>query len=231
MIDLQHRIVFIHIPKTGGTAVERYFLSLRGLDWADRGALGIFSNPPGSRLARGHQHCSLSQVETHVFGGEIPDDFRIFATVRHPESRFLSEWASRKLPPARLSPLQVRLPARLLMHLAENPHPALPDLATHLQTQSSYLDGARATPRVRLLRHESLGADFAALQAEWGLPPQGLGHENRSPGRRPLAPAAMARLRDFLQRFYAADYRRFGYDPGAMPAASGQRAASLPGVA
>ena len=220
MIDLKHRILFIHIPKTGGTAVERYFLSIRGLGWLDRGALGIFRNPADSRLARGHQHCTLAQVERYVFGGSIPDDFRIFAIVRHPEARFLSEWASRKLPPARLSPLRFRLPARLLMRLAEKPHPALPDLATHLLPQSRYLEGAGATGRVRLLRTETLAADFAAMQADWGLPRLGLGRENRSPPRRALSAAETARVRDFVQRFYAEDYERFYPQGNGMQARS-----------
>ena len=212
MIDLKHRIIFIHIPKTGGTAVERWFLSLRGLDWADRGALGIFPNPADSRLARGHQHCTLRQVEEIVFGGHIPDDFRIFATVRHPETRFISEWASRRLPPARLSPLQVRLPARLLMRLAERPVAALPDLASHLLPQSDYLDGAKAAGRVRLLRHETLSADFAALQQDWGLPPRDLRRENASPPRQ-LSARGRTEIRAFVARFYSADFDRFSYAP------------------
>lgn len=219
MIDLKHRIIFIHIPKTGGTAVERYFLSLRGLGWPDRGALGIFRNPTGSRLARGHQHCTLAQVERLVFGGRIPDDFRIFATVRHPEARFISEWASRRLPPARLSPVQFRLPARLLMRLAERPSAALPDLASHLVPQSDYLDGAEAAGRVRLLRHERLAADFAELREDWGLPRLELRRENASPPRR-LSERGLAGMREFVGRFYRADYERFSYDidPAGQPA-------------
>lgn len=215
MIDLHRRIVFIHIPKTGGTAVERWFLRQRGLGWAERGALGIFANPRGSRLARAHQHCALDQVERLVFGGTIPADFRIFAVVRDPESRFLSEWASRKLPPARLSPLRMRLPARLLMRLAERPHPMLPDLALHLAPQWRYLSGAEASPRVRILRHESLADDFAALQRDWDLPHEPLARENVSPPRA-MDDGTRARVRGFVQRFYAEDYRRFGYAGGPM---------------
>lgn len=162
-----------------------------------------------------------------MFGGPVLDDFRIFTVVRHPERRFLGEWASRKLPPARLSPIRGRLPAGLLMRLAECPHPRLPDLALHLRPQADYLAGAASADRV--LRRESVAADFADLQRDWGLDRTPLGRENVSLPRGQMRVARRAAVRDVVARFYAEDFGRFGYDPRAEgPTPEAVRAAPHP---
>ncbi|WP_156965394.1 hypothetical protein [Paracoccus sphaerophysae] len=179
MIDLSRRNVFVHIPKTGGAFIERWLPRGFRLGWDERGALGSFSNPAHSLLARANQHCTLAQIEDLVFGGPVPDDFRIFTVVRHPERRFLGAWASRKLPPARLSPIRGRLRAGLLMRLAERRHRRLPDLALHLRPAGgpSGRDGlggpgAGATARIRRRR---LGRPAAGL----GAGPDAAGAEKR----------------------------------------------------
>jgi hypothetical protein len=63
MIDLKHRIVFVHIPKCAGTSVENYFMRIRGLDERNRAALGIFKNEKSADLERGNQHCTLSMMD------------------------------------------------------------------------------------------------------------------------------------------------------------------------
>ncbi|WP_273500074.1 hypothetical protein [Paracoccus sphaerophysae] len=72
MIDLSRRNVLVHIPKTGATVTERWLPRGFGLGWDQRGALGSFSNPAHSRLARANQHCTLAQIEDLVFGGPVP---------------------------------------------------------------------------------------------------------------------------------------------------------------
>ena len=229
MIDLSRRNVFVHIPKTGGAVIERWFPRGFRLGWGERGALGSFSNPAHSRLARANQHCTLAQIEDLVFGGSVPDDFRVFTVVRHPERRFLGEWASRKLPPVRLSPIHGRLPAGLLMRPAERSHPRLPDLALHLRPQADYLAGAASADRMRVLRRESVAADFADLQRDWGLDRTPLGRENVSPPRGQMRVARRAAVRDVVARFYAEDFGRFGYDPRAEgPTPEAVRAAPHP---
>lgn len=219
MIDLSRRNVFVHIPKTGGTVIERWFLRGFGLGWDERGALGSFSNPAHSRLARANQHCTRAQIEDLVFGTPVPDNFRIFTVVRHPERRFLGEWASRKLPPARLSPIRGRLPAGLLMRLAECPRPRLPDLALHLRPAGGLsgrggLGGPGAAARIRRRR---LGRPAAGLGA--GPDAAGAGKRLSSPGKMSVGVA----------RFYAEDFWRFGDDPLAEgPTPEAVRAAPHP---
>lgn len=215
MIDLKHRIIFLHLPKTAGTSVERWFLDLRGLGPLDEGALGLFTNPRRARLERANGHASLEMVEDLVFGGDIPADFRLFTIVRDPLARLLSEWSYRRVPSPQRLGFGLRLPLRLMLAEAAEPsHPLAPwlrDLRTHLRPQSAFLRG-RAAGRVRMLRFETLARDFAALQADWGLPVTPLPRENAAHRKRRPTPAQLSRATAFARDFYAEDYARFGYD-------------------
>lgn len=222
MIDLKHRIIFLHLPKTAGTSVERWFLDLRGLRPLDEGALGVFTNPRRARLERANGHASLEMVEDLVFGGDIPPDFRLFTIVRDPLARLLSEWSYRRVPSPRRLGFGLRLPLRLMLaEAAEPPHPLAPwlrDLRAHLRPQSAFLRG-RAAERVRVLRFETLARDFAALQADWGLPVTPLPRENTTARKRRPTPAQLIRAATFARDFYAEDYAQFGYALPDLPVA------------
>lgn len=210
MIDFKNKIIFIHIPKTGGTAIERYFARIRRLHDRDLAALFIFKNPDKrSALERGMQHCSLGMYESLVFGGRIPDDFRLFTVVREPEERFWSEWRWRRLPPTHWPLPSMRLSVRALIWLSHQRFTLLKDLNSHMRPQSAYLEGVSAD-RVRVLRHESLDDEFQRLVDDWGLPQHSLERSNVSPARTPSTLDRM-RARHFVFDHYACDFERFGY--------------------
>ena len=211
MIDLKNKIIFVHIPKTAGTAIESYFLQARGLDYKNRSALGIFTNSnKASDLERGNQHCSLPMIEQYYFGGHIPEDYRIFTVVRCPYKRFWSEYSSRKLPPPNRFPFSFHLSAKILIYLTKRKVAAFKDLNSHMRPQYKYLEG-QAESRVRVLRFENLGADFSAMQKDWGLPEMPLPRENMS--KRSGKPSAkdLALGDKFVEEFYDDDFSRFGY--------------------
>lgn len=212
MIDLKNKIVFVHVPKCAGTSVEDYFMQIRGLDYRNRAAIGIFKNDKSADLERGNQHCTLSMIEDFWFGGEIPKDFRIFTIVRNPYSRFWSEYSYRRLPPPDRYPFSTRLPLSLLIYLARRPIARLKDLRSHTRPQWTYLEG-KAKDRMRVLRFESIAEEFPALIREWGLPEIALPHSNgsRSARRKPMK-KQHARGNAFVQEFYAEDFSRLGYD-------------------
>lgn len=212
MIDLKHRVLFVHVPKTGGSAVEAYFRSIRGIRSEDQGALAIFRNgSANSRLERGNQHNSLEMYERFYFGGPIPQDYTVFTVVRDPLARFWSEWKSRRLPPPNRFPFSFRLTTRQLQYLAENPVALLKDLDSHLRPQVRYLEG-ESRDRVRVLRFEKLADEFDDLCRDLDLPRVGLPFENRSPRRELPSLGQQDRVEAFVREFYAKDYRVFGYD-------------------
>lgn len=212
MIDLKNKIIFIHIPKTAGTAIESYFLQVRGLDYRNRAALGIFANSnKASDLERHNQHCSLSMIEKYYFGGKIPEDYRIFSIVRCPYERFWSEWSSRKLPPPNRFPLSFYLSTKMLIDLTERELFSLKDLNSHMRPQYKYLEG-QAENRVRILRFENLEAEFSAIQRDWGLPEVSLPRENRSTRSGKPSARHLAMGNKFVEDYYALDFEKFYYD-------------------
>lgn len=227
MIDLKNKIVFVHVPKCAGTSIEEYFMQIRGLDHRNRAALGIFKNDKSSELERGNQHCTLSMIEEFWFGGEIPEDFRIFTVVRNPFSRFWSEYSYRYLPPPDRYPISTRLPLGLLIHLARNPVPVLKDLNSHLRPQWTYLQG-KAHHRVHVLRFESISEEFPALMQKWDLPDIGLPHSNgtASKRRRPTA-GQLERGNAFVKEFYADDFASLGYSADSESLSTTERPANV----
>jgi hypothetical protein len=210
MIDLRNKIIFVHIPKTAGTSIERYFLNIRGLRPEHKSALGIFKNPKTAELEHANNHCSLSMYEQLYFGGDIPPDYRIFTIVRNPYKRFWSEWAYRKMPPQNWFRLSFFLPLPILIRLTEHPISRLKDFNSHVRPQYRFLEG-RSTARVRMLRFENLAEEFAALTHDWGLPKVGLPYRNSSKrGRMPTA-RELKVGNAFIERFYSKDFELLGY--------------------
>lgn len=210
MIDLHHRIIFVHVPKTAGSSVEQYFMQRRGLEDRNRAALGIFKNGKDSDLERGNQHNTLEMYERYYFGGAIPEDFRIFTIVRDPYKRFWSEWRSRKLPPPMRSPISFYLSVGQMIRLTEKPVAVLKDLNSHMRPQVSFVTGQSAD-RMRILRFENLAEEFAQLCADWDLPAEPLPRTNEA--KRPRSPTAaeLTMGEAFVQRYYKADFEAFGY--------------------
>ncbi len=200
MIDHKTKVCFIHIPKNAGQSVERWFLDLHQLDHDDRSELHLFKNDFESGLPRAADHYSYHHYRDHVFGGRVPDDYRMFAIVRDPIARLRSELSYR---------FHGRIPPRALLRLRSMPMRRMfDDFRCHLQTQSSFLEGAEQG-RIDILRLESLNNDFPALMTAYGLPTHCLPRVNSHAGRRRPLPA------DVVQwgvDSYAEDFENFGYE-------------------
>ena len=209
MIDLKNKVIYIHIPKTAGTAVEQYFLDIRGLDVKNRPAMGIFINDKKSDLERQNGHCSLEMYESFYFGGKIPEEYKIFTVVRNPISRFWSEYRYRRLPPPNRFPIHMNLPASALKFLTENPVGVLKDLNSHMRSQYKYLEGT-SCERVEVIKFENIGEDFKRLQLEWDLPVLPLPKLNSSKKR--SLPKNFKFYEDWVREYYEEDFLRFGYD-------------------
>lgn len=80
--------VFVHIPKTGGTAVENYFRVI---------GLSSFFDPPSYMPIRQALRIPPAHYDYRVLDGLFRlENFYSFAVVRHPLDRMISEykWAS-----------------------------------------------------------------------------------------------------------------------------------------
>jgi len=210
VIDFKNKIIFIHIPKTGGTSVEMYFQKIRNLSDHDISSLAIFKNKKESNLERGNQHCSLSMYEKFFFGGRIPEDYRIFTIVRNPYTRFWSEWSSRKLPPPSRFIVSFYLPLILLIFLSKKKYNFLKDFNSHMKPQSSFLFG-KNNYKIKILRFENLNEEFEQLIEDWHLPKIKLSRSNKSRRLRKPFKYELRLGKRFIERFYRDDFKIFSY--------------------
>jgi len=209
------RLLFVHIPKTGGTSIEKA-LGLFG-DWQleDQGRLfGLIQSPELLAYGWGSaflQHLSWLEIQQHW-------DFSTalcFAVIRNPWARFASVFTNTD---------------PHLLQVAHEHGIALQGLSfeafveateglshAHLRPQLDYLcDGAGELVADALLRTETLSKDYAVFAAAHNLP-QPLPWANRS-----AAPRRLAELydRESWQRIgerYRDDVARLGYADNPEP--------------
>ena len=85
------KLIHIHIPKTGGTAIERFFHKAGDMEWNRSSWLG---EEKIDNCWFELQHLTMSEVIGRT-GNEF-DDFRSFAVVRNPYSRLVSDFRWRQ---------------------------------------------------------------------------------------------------------------------------------------
>lgn len=204
------RILFVHIPKTGGSSVSRW-LGAAGAEGFRIPARTALPCPPQ------HFHAALLQA---LFPGPGWFDYA-FAITRHPEARILSEYTWRKSEGRKLRDWGglrrraigevseaargrdfARWLRRSLRAAARDPY----HLSNHLRPQVEFT----ALEGLEVFRLEDgLAPVFARLAEVTGLtPPQELPREKATGGLPvPLAPETRA----LIEAHYAADYDALGY--------------------
>ena len=132
----------------------------------------------------------------------VPEDVTVFAVVREPFARWKSALLEYGRRPEQRLPFDQFVEQQLaLLHSG-----AYEPLDEHLTPQSTFL--LPTMPVQRWLRFEHLDADYGALAAEFGLPPQ-VRHHHRGPSREGALLAARLGEADraAVLGHYAADAR------------------------
>jgi hypothetical protein len=193
-------VLFIHIPKTGGTTIEAFLSSHGPMSLHGKGEKIL--RPHRSGRLSGHipvQHFDASLLEV-MFDRSFFD--YAFMVVREPVERLKSEYRAARA----LGRVEARLPfgAWTALELARaklSPHWR----SNHYRPQSEFLClGAE------VLRFESgMASILATVSERLALPPSGsIPHKRRSDE---LAITVSDATRARIRSFYASDYRVFGY--------------------
>lgn len=210
-IDRARGVLFVHVPKTGGTAIETA-LGLRG-DWRqeDRATLfGMIASP--DLRARGFgsaflQHLTLAEA-AGVLGGL--DGLFSVAVVRNPWDRLVSLY--HRPDPHLVAVAREQGVALTGLDFAGFVERCLAIRHAHTRPQADYvaIDGRVAVDR--LCRYETLATDFAAVAARLGIAPTlPVAHAGRTRQHADYRDFYGDALRDAVGRAYEEDRALFGY--------------------
>lgn len=198
-------VLFAHVPKTGGTSIERLF---RRAGWETHFRTTRRSDPtlfPVLRCSPQHYHASLLQELVAVERLDLA-----FLVTRHPLDRFRSEYVMRNVADPRTDAASVeRWAARAFGAYRTNAFV----YDNHLRPQREF-----EVPGARTYRLEDgLGAVVADLNERYDL---GLDTDipYSSHSRRRSAPPSSTvevspAVAELVATFYQEDFTRFGYSP------------------
>lgn len=208
MISHEHKVIFVHIPKTGGQSVEQMFLDDLGLTWGARAPLLL--RPNGDRAA-GPKRLAHLYADEYVRLGYISqeafDSYFKFAVVRHPCDRLVSEYLYR----FQNKPFWRRPSVpRFLRQTFETDYS---DHARHIVPQVRYImDGQGQVLVDRVIKFENMRDEVERLSERFFGERRVLPHRNKT-GAGNAARKAQLRMRmqQEVSRVFKADFEAFGY--------------------
>jgi len=205
MISHQHRCIFVHIPKTGGSSIEDVIWS--GARTEAELWMG-FVGPMRNRYQTGGlQHLLARQIRIEV-GADTFDAYFKFTVVRNPWDKVISQYASMRQRPDLRAYIGLADDAPLAEYLAR--------IAAfeHVQwmPQSWFIQDLSGTDMIDFIgRFETLEADMRHVFARIGINFMQLPHMNASRREREYRGYFSADTRSAVARMYAADIEHFRY--------------------
>ncbi|MFD1880317.1 sulfotransferase family 2 domain-containing protein [Paracoccus pacificus] len=198
-IQIQNqRVLFVHIPKTGGSSVTRWM--------QDLGRVRLHGNTKPEGLKVTSQHLTWTDIDA-MWGC---DDFDyVFTVVRNPFTRMASEFGMRqKLREQGFFGGSMHFPSWLERALIDTRNNAN-HFDNHIRPQWTFI-----SDRMRVFRFEDgMETILRAVSADLGLPaPASVPHmlSSADPQRAPLTWDRGDILR--MREFYQQDFEQFGYD-------------------
>lgn len=196
-------VLFPHVPKTGGTSVERLFLRSGWEVHMRSGKVGPGTLHYVRRTSPQHLHAALLSEMIHLPRVEL-----VFMVVREPIARFRSEYAMRQKDPSKTDEASVDDWAeRALRRYAQNPYA----LDNHLRPQHEFLLPGSEVYRLE----DGLQTMVDDLEERFGLGLTAeLDHRLKSSERHGIASRDVEispTLEKTLRELYAEDFRQFGF--------------------
>lgn len=202
-LDEGSKVLFVHVPKTGGTSVERLFAK-SGYRTAYRdGKVGKDSLNWLRRCSPQHLHAEMLDQLLQLSRFDL-----IFMLIREPIARFRSEYTHRNRDNLRTDSASVEAwTEQTLARYPRNPYM----FDNHLRPQSEFV-----LPGCEVYRLEDgLESMAADLRTRFGLSlhpdvPHAMDRVKRT-GVSSNEVQISPRTEDLLREFYAVDFERFGY--------------------
>ena len=192
-------VLFVHIPKTGGTSIEKTLVSQGALEALNFG-------PPFAFTKLKPQH-----LEGEVLQAWIPNSFYdyAFCVVRNPYERLVSEYFWRQSISEQKLPEFSNWFEKKFGRFEKNPYV----LRNHIRPQSDFL-----VPSAEVFRLEDgLSAPIERALAALELPGIGDSKVKHRRKSRPIQVDVTLEQIEKIKDFYAQDFEKFGYSPDDIP--------------
>ena len=210
-------VLFIHIPKTGGTSIERQLYDLE--EACDRYSVeSYFSTDHNSQKLRNYslQHYTFQDFVL-IFGEAKVNLYdKIFCVIRNPYDRIVSEFhyyysVVRK---QTLNDYTVDELKKRFERFCANCFDGKLYNDNHHGPQHQFIinSGGHIDHRVHVLKFESLATDFAKL-FQWKLKY----HELQSNRKLPCSEYYTYKSQKLVADYYKLDFILFDYDPKVLP--------------
>ena len=193
------RVLYVHVPKTGGTSVEQFFAKNGfAVSFVDRGHRG--SLVPMMKCSPQHLHAEVLHAIFHTNRFSYA-----FMTVRHPVDRLLSEYRMRAAVQKSIEDVDTWI-AEALTGCARNAY----HLDNHLRPQVEFWFAGCEVYR----QEDGFGtawADTIATKLGCEISHRGVDVAMRYADVSSVAPNAASIAR--IEAFYRQDFEFFGYGP------------------
>jgi hypothetical protein len=205
MISHEHRCIFVHIPKTGGSSVEDVIWPGERTEvdlW-----MGFVSRYRNKYQTGGLQHLLARQIRQEV-GGDIFDSYFKFTFVRNPWDRAVSQFASMRDRP------DLRELIGIGSHASFSEYLHLTERHRHVQweRQVEFLRDENRRSLVDFVgRFESLERDARVVFERLGIRCSRFPHRNRSKHRHYRKYFDHC-SREWIRSRYREDVEAFGYE-------------------
>jgi len=222
MINHEHKCIFLHIPKTGGTSIEKFFKAPQGHHELPRDQIPNFSTSM-SINEKGYLKYYGARVHYDELNEKICSDYFMFTFVRNPWDRIISLykfWVEKPRNGGEFAFARERLQSvpACFKFFAKNIDyifSLLPkDERVHILPQyelngnHAYLDYLDFVGRF-----ENFQQDFDTICDKIGIPRQKLPHENKT-NHKHYTEYYDDETREIVERKYAKDIEYFGYKFG-----------------
>lgn len=213
-----HKLIHIHIPKTGGTAIERYFHQIGDLRWNPEFWVG-----QQRRNGRWYEYQHLSMPELRCLASSMLDTYDSFTVVRNPYARMISDYVWRQHIRVRypesatrffdsfdafLRAVPTDMDGRWSDHI-RNVDQTGANFLIHVRPQHQYIFDAEGNCLVEhILRFEHLAWDTNRLLRSYGSSTTAL----QVPVERDIAAYYDRRLLDLVNEIYSKDFEYFSYE-------------------
>ncbi len=202
MISHKHKFIFVHIPKTGGTSIER----------------SLEHNRRWERHSK--KHSTIIEYEKQL-GFNITSYLK-FSVIRNPWDRLVSYWKYRQNKPwahidGKLNdfPKWLRFIASLNLSNLEGKTAKcnISDFRMGLDTQYNSLKNSTGDIQVELIKFENLQKDFNIVCDKIGIPHRQLPHKNKTKHKH-YTKYYDNETREIVAELAARDIEYFGYEFG-----------------